>query len=1058
MVTFVCRLSTNRLLFTIATAFFIVISSTGNVDAYGLSPHRFAQSATATISGTVIDGNGAVVPEVTITAENLDTTLRREVTANSNGYFTLPLLSPGRYIVKAQRQGFSSVEVTDVVLNVNDETSFKIQLKAGQINETVTVTGATLVQTESAVVSTIVDRQFVENLPLNGRSFNTLIELTPGVVLTKTNSGERGQFSVNGQRANANYFMVDGVGANVGITASSFSLAQTAGGTVPVYGSLGGTSTLVSVDALQEFRIQTSSYAPEFGRTPGGQVSIVTRSGANQFHGALFDYFRNDALDANDWFANSQGLKKPALRQNDFGGVLGGPIMKNRTFFFFSYEGLRLRQPQVAITSVPTLGARQMAAPQTKPLLDAFPLPTGIELGDGFAEAAASYSNPTEQNTTGIRVDHTLSSRLTLFGRYNHAPSETRERIVSSGLLNNVSVSRFNMQTLTLGVTQAVNSKMSNDLRGNYSRNRAGAFSLLDSFGGAMPPSDSVLFLPFATRENTVSLVGIGPVNYFVGGDNAVNFQRQTNLVDNLIIGAGNHQLKFGADYRRLSPIRGRQDDTINIIFDDVAGAVANTPSSVAIGASASQHLLFTNFSAYGQDNWKATHRLTLTYGLRWEVNPAPSETSGHNAFAISGLDDPATMTLAPKGTPLWKTTFDNFAPRVGVAYQISKARGQETVLRGGFGLFYDLGSGPTGAAYAGNSFPYLSVKNLPNAFPVDPAQATPPDFNLNPPYGDLVVFDPNFKLPRTYQWNVAVERSLGSQQTITGSYVAALGRRLLRIEVLRGPALPNPHFTRVRVVRNDATSDYHALQLQVQRRLSHGLQALASYTWSHSIDIASAEFLSPTGVSVKKIDPKTNRGPSNFDVRHSFSGAVTYEIPKLNMNRLADAFLSNSSVDAIFRARTATPLNLIANTPALFGVSGVTRPDLITGVPLYLKDPTVAGGRLINKAAFATPPPGHQGTLGRNALRGFPVSQLDFALRRQFYLTERFNLQFRTDFFNIFNHPNFGDPVTFLSDPLFGQSLQMLGRDLGGGDGGFSPLYQIGGPRSIQLALKLQF
>ena len=319
-------------------------------------------------------------------------------------------------------------------------------------------------------------------------------------------------------------------------------------------------------------------------------------------------------------------------------------------------------------------------------------------------------------------------------------------------------------------------------------------------------------------------------------------------------------------------------------------------------------------------------------------------------------------------------------------------------------------------------------------------------------------MFDPNFKLPRTFQWNVAVERSLGSRQSITASYVAALGRRLLRIEVLRGPSLPNPNFSRVRVVRNDATSDYHALQLQFQRRLSRGLQALASYSWLHSIDSASAEFLSPTGVSVTKIDPKTNRGPSDFDVRHSFSAAVTYDIPKPDMNRLTDAFLSNWSVDAIFRARTATPLNLIANTPALFGVGGVTRPDLITGVPLYVKDPTVAGGRLINKAAFATPPPGRQGTLGRNSLRAFPLSQLDFALRRRFDLRERFNLQFRTDFFNIFNHPNFGDPINFLGSPLFGQSLQMLGRDLGGGDGGFSPLYQIGGPRSIQLALKLQF
>ena len=670
---------TNWLLLSIALSFFIVISTRG-AEAYGTTPASYAQSATATISGIAVDENGAVVTGVTVTSVNVDTGLTHRVASNGDGYFAITLLPPGRYAISAQHQGFAAVEIKGVVLNVNDQRALKIQLKIGEIKEAVTVEGASTVQTESAAVSTMVDRQFVENLPLNGRSFETLIELTPGVVLAKTNSFNQGQFSVNGQRANANYVTVDGVGANIGVSASSFSLAQTAGGTVPAYSPLGGTNTLVSIDALQEFRIQTSTYAAEFGRTPGAQVSVVTRSGSNQFHGAVFDYFRNDALDANDWFANSQGLKKPALRQNDFGGVFGGPMVKNRTFFFFSYEGLRLRQPQVAITIVPTLSARRMASPQTKPLLDAFPLPTGVELGDGLAEASASYSNPADLNSTSIRIDHTFSSKLTLFGRYSVAPSETRGRDGSE--LSNFGLSRFNTQTITLGLTQAINSGLSNDLRANYTRNRAGGFSVLDDFGGAVPPSDSLLFLPFATRENTVSLVGVGPVIYLAGGNNAVNFQRQTNIVDSLLVATGKHQLKFGADYRRLSPVRGIQDYTINILFDDVAGAVANTPSFVAIAAHAAQHLVFINFSAYAQDTFKAGRRLTLTYGLRWEINPAPSETSGNDAFAITGLNNPATMTLAPKGSPLWKTTYDNFAPRLGVAYQLSQAKGQETVFR----------------------------------------------------------------------------------------------------------------------------------------------------------------------------------------------------------------------------------------------------------------------------------------------------------------------------------------------------------------------------------------
>ncbi len=941
------------------------------------------------------------------------------------------------------------------MLNVNDQRALHIQLKVGGVNEAISVEGAPMVQTESGTVSTVVDRQFVENLPLNGRSFQTLIELTPGVVLTKTSPGELGQFSVNGQRANANYFTVDGVGANFGISAHGSSLGQTAGGTIPAYGPGGGTSTLVSIDALQEFRIQTSSYAAEFGRTPGGQVSVVTRSGTNQFHGTLFEYFRNDALDANDWFANSRGLEKPALRQNDFGGVLGGPIVKSKTFFFFSYEGLRLRQPQVAIRSVPSLSARQMATPETKPLLDIYPLPTGRDLGAGLAEVSASFSNPTDLDAVSIRADHAFTGKLTLFGRYNYAPSESRLRGLT-GVLNNVGVSTFNAQTVTLGLTQAINSRISNDLRANYSRNRSGTSFVVDTFGGGIPPPDSLLFPPFATRQNAISMIRVASFGYLVGGDNAVNLQHQFNLVDNFIAAAGTHQMKFGVDYRRLSPIHGQQDYTVFILFPTVAGAVADTPAFVFIEADQSQFLLFHNFSGYAQDTWKLTPRLTLSYGLRWEVNPAPSETTGHDALTVTGLNNPRTMILAPRGTPLWKTTYDNFAPRVGLAYQLSQATGQETVLRGGFGLFYDLGSGPTGNGYAANSYPNAATKILPNVFPIDPAIATPPSFNINPPYGNLLVYEPGFKLPRTYQWNVAFERSLGFHQTITASYVAALGRRLLRSEVLSGASLQNPNFSRVVVERNAATSDYHALQLQFQRRLSHGLQALASYTWSHSIDIASTE--STATVSATKIDPKVDRGSSNFDVRHALSATVTYDVPNPNMNRFGDSLLRDWSLDTILRARTATPMDLIANTDPLFGVLAATRPDLIGGVPLYVKDSAVAGGRRINRAAFAVPPRGRQGTLGRNSVHGFPLSQLDFSFRRKFALRDRLNLQFRADLFNALNHPNFGDAVNLLGDPQFGQSLQMLRCDLGCGDGGFSPLYQIGGPRSIQLALKLQF
>jgi hypothetical protein len=328
------------------------------------------------------------------------------------------------------------------------------------------------------------------------------------------------------------------------------------------------------------------------------------------------------------------------------------------------------------------------------------------------------------------------------------------------------------------------------------------------------------------------------------------------------------------------------------------------------------------------------------------------------------------------------------------------------------------------------------------------------------------VAFDPKLKLPRTYQWNVTLEKSLGSNQTAAVAYVAAIGRRLLREDVLLSPT---QDFTVVRVTRNAAESSYHAMQVQYSRRLLRGLQGLASYTWSHAIDNASSDSLSRLRVATVtnntgalSIAPNTDRGPSDFDVRHSFTVAATYNLPSPHAGSIGNAMFRDWSLDAIFRARTAAPLNIVVRSDVIGEdlIVELQRPDLIAGVPIYISDPDAPGGRRINRAAFLIPSELRQGTLGYNALRGFGVTQFDLAMRRQFNLGERLKLQFKTEVFNLFNHPNFGNPNNILSSNLFGQSTQMFGRSLGSGgiNGGLSPLYQIGGPRSIQLSLKLHF
>jgi hypothetical protein len=449
---------------------------------------------------------------------------------------------------------------------------------------------------------------------------------------------------------------------------------------------------------------------------------------------------------------------------------------------------------------------------------------------------------------------------------------------------------------------------------------------------------------------------------------------------------------------------------------------------------------------------------LTATYGLRWDLNPPlKGKDLANQPFTVTGLNDPARLALAPRGTPLYQTTYGNVAPRLGLAYQFRGMGNREAVLRGGFGIFYDLGSGSLGGA--SSYFPFIAINSFsPVAFPLSPQNAAPPVLTTSLPASLLVVAEPDLKLPRTYEWNATLEQSLGSGQTLSLTYIGAVGRDLLRVTNLLAP---NADFGFVNVTDNSATSDYHALQVKFEWRLSHGLQALASYTFSHSIDIAStdafANYLStPSLVANANID----RGNSDFDIRHAFSAGVTYDLPTPGSNKFARAVLGGWSVDSFILARSAPPVNVVGGYSFAAGTALRYRPNLNPGVPLELFGAQYPGGKIFNRAAFTLPPTGQQGDFGRNVLRGFGATQVDLAMQRQFHITERLGLRFRAEFFNIFNHPNFGNPNNDLTSPLFGHSTQTLASSLGSGgaNGGFNPLYQIGGPRSIQLALKLQF
>jgi hypothetical protein len=1028
-----------------------------------------AQTENARISGRVTDPTDAVIAGAECKITNLETNVSTITTTNAEGIYVIPDLRPATYRLTIQKEGFRSVVQPSLQLYVQDAVNENFKLALGSVTESSTVE-APLMQTDSAAVSTVVDQQFVHNMPLNGRSFQSLIALTPGIVFTSQNLGQ-GQFSANGQRNDSNYFMVDGVSANFGVVVGG--LGQSLGGALPAFTAQGGTNGLVSVDAMQEFRIQTSSYAAEYGRTPGAQISIVTKSGTNQFHGSVFDYFRNDLFDARNYF-DRPPLPKPPLRQNDFGGTLGGPIIRDRTFFFFSYEGLRLRLPQTATSNFLTTSARAAVAPVYQTILKALPIPDpNAPLVDPTcdnvqnpcrANITVAYSDPSFLNATSIRVDHTLTGRITFFARYNHAPSYDATRYWEE-----VGYDHANTDTFTAGVTALLTPTKVNDFRANWSRHTGTYINSLTNFHGGVAPPTSVLYPPSSPyRPDKGQALIFAPGGEVREGMNYSNVQRQFNLVDTFSWAVGVHQLKFGVDYRRLKPTA--LESTGYGVFPAYTDLVAGTTGLILLDAEDPFSVKVNNFSLFAQDTWRVTNRLTLTYGLRWEINTPPvSAMAGKPLYVVQGIFDSNPIAAVPGS--LWHTRLGNFAPRIGATYQLNP----KTVVRGGFGVFYDLGYGYAGFSPVG--FPYWRDKFIYGDLPFDVTQPAfqPPPFSttFNAPVLSTVAFDPNLQLPYTLEWNAAIQRELGTKQTLTATYLGSDGRRLLRGDHVIPPALmTSVDFLTVTAIRNDGYSHYNAFQLQFQRRMSHGLQALVSYNLAKSSDLGStdASGLRAQSISAIVLPPLT---PSDYDVRQSLGAAVSYEVPALSWGRAGNAILRGWAVDGLVRVFSGPPINVTVGLVSPVAGFYSAQAEIVPGQSSWIPDRSQPSGKALNPAAFSLPPEGQAGDFPRNGLRSpYSINQTDVAVRRRFNLSERVKLDVRAEYFNVFNHPMFGLPGSRcapddqwsygggLINSDFGKVCSTANLDAGGGHGGNgqSALYAPGGPRSAQFTLKLIF
>lgn len=1004
--------------------------------------------ATATLSGTITDQQNASVPGVSITLTNTETGTQRQATTNDSGLFTVPFLPPGKYTLSAQRSGFTPVELQNIVLSVNDDRSLKIQLKTGDVKESVTITSDPPLINESAAVGTIVNEQFIKDTPLNGRTLQSLILLTPGMVFTP---GEQGQLSANGGRTNSNYLTVDGVSGNIGVGVQSL-YDQSANGSVPGFNSFGGTQNLLQLDAVSEVQIQTSNYSAAYGRQPGAQISLVSKGGTNKYSGSVFEYVRNSVFDANDWFSNSLGFAKVPNRQNDFGGTIGGPVQipriyngKDKTFFFFSYEGLRLALPQptrdftvpaACLHNNPALNSYMQA------LVNAFPVPnvnpgscaTGA---NGRGTFRATWSNYTNMNSYALRVDHNFGQKWSVFFRTNH--SKSQGEIYNLGQL---SYYPSKTETETAGVTTQISASVNSSFRFNFSRNLSQQNVEWTTKFGGQPIDNIASFLPSGAPSYAIPQFLIGGQQYQVGPATD-HRSKDWNVVENLNWEKGNHSFAFGTDLKWRKPLYLDNGYVFQISFSTLPNILANRGSGT-LTRSIPTEAKVSNYSFYANDHWRATKKLTLDLGLRWDINPAPT-LGDYSMPAFTGFPDVTKLALAPAGTPYYPTFKGAIAPRLGFAYKLRDQGDMTSVLRGGWGIFYDTGAGT--ALATSHGYPFSVSQSIP-LLPFPFASGTVNDITLPAPVttpignslsGSGTSFGLQYMdgLPRTQQYSFGVEQQLGKNQVVSVTYVGNHGQKLLnRYQYRFLNATTNPNVrpgTTLFITRNDdkagGYSYYNGLQVSYMRRMSRGLQVMANYTYSRANDAFSNDSTinsSKVPNSVADQDASVFYGLSDYDRPHIFNLALVYNIPTLKSDNAAlnwmEKIFTNGWVTSYnFKYQSGTPYSVNIIYYDLLNGTGTTslRMNKVSGQPLYINDPKVRGGKALNLAAFSIPSANLQpnqslivqGDSGRNEYRGPGLAQLDLSIRREFRVTERVKLQFTAELFNALNHPNFLNP-----------------------------------------------
>jgi outer membrane receptor protein involved in Fe transport len=981
-------------------------------------PVAFAQSKGADLSGVVHDSSGAVLPSATVTDRHLATNHTRLTQTDEHGRYALLNLDIGSHEVTVEYQGFRSARLS-VELSIGQSAEANITLSPGGMTETVDVTAAQglAVETRSSTFGTLVRREQIENLPLNGRDFSQLILLQPGTVLARSDigdilSGKGAKISVHGARTTENAYMLDGTDI---LDALGRNAASAQG--------------LVSgIESVHEFTVLTNTYTAEYGRAAGGVFNIVTRAGTNEYHGSAFEYFRNDSLDAKNYF----DTEKPGFNRNQFGFSAGGPLMKDKAFFFFAYEGLREKLGLTDVEPVPSLAARRGAFlpagasvnPAVLPYLALIPLPTIDNPTGEKATFIGQFNQRSNLDTYNARLDYVISDHDSLFVRYTQNDSDIL-------FLNPETFPDFpnqgqnNQKFLTVGETRIFTGGMVNNFR--YAFNRTTPVESPAAQNGFQ----DIAFIP----GQLVGDVFISGYKRFGTDRNTPrSFLQNTNQVsDDLSLVRGAHALKFGGnaehfDIEGNSSSRNRGEFTINTFSDFLQGRSRDFSGLFPGQDDTIRHHKQWLLGFYAQDDWKARPKLTLNLGLRYEFITVPTEADGK----VTNVRDPLDPTVSV-GDPLFQNpSHKNFAPRLGFAYTPDA----KTSVRGGFGVYYEE---LLYSVYGNMTFkhpPYFKQVRITNApFPnVYPLLASG--------QGLVDTFAIDFDPKSTYmlQYNLNVQRSFSSKLLVTAGYVGSRGYHLwreadfntaypldpegTRFAPIANPVRRNPNFANIRFKTADVQSFYNALQLGVQARPSSHLYAQLSYTFAKSTDDQSSslgrnEFSNGQARTVDPYNKKLNRGRSDFDVRHNLAVNFSWELPfgpgravGGNAKGLGRALLEGWQVNGILMASSGIPVTPIYtfDQDRDATTDNEQRPDFAPGVTSV---PRVSATQLFDPNLFVLPAVGSRGNVGRNVIDGPGLMSFDPSLTKSFYVDSRRSrqIQLRIEVFNLLNRANFAIP-----------------------------------------------